>query len=58
VQAGEVYGNLAEDLTSQQYRLQETLDKDLVEFTNKLQKAGVPLIATSGTKVKAKQKVS
>ncbi|MEZ4571593.1 MAG: hypothetical protein R2849_14925 [Thermomicrobiales bacterium] len=48
-QAQEVYGNLAEDLTSARYQVQQFVDDEVAAFSAKLEAAGVPRLSTSKT---------
>jgi hypothetical protein len=46
-QAQEVYGNLAEDVTSVRYRVQEFVSDEVAAFSAKLEAAGVPRLSTA-----------
>ena len=46
-QAQEVYGNLAEDVTSARYRVQQFVDDEVAAFSAKLEAAGVPRLSTT-----------
>ena len=46
-QASEVYGNLAEDVTTVRYQVQQLAEDDVAAFAAKLSAAGVPLISTT-----------
>ncbi len=46
-QAQEVYGNLAEDVTSVRYRAQQFVDDEVAAFSAKLEAAGVPRLSTT-----------
>lgn len=46
-QAQEVYGNLAEDVTSARYQVQQFVDDEVAAFSAKLDAAGVPRLSTT-----------
>ncbi len=56
-QAQEVYGNLAEDVTSARYRVQQFVDDEVAAFSAKLEAAGVPRLSTSRVSIGTKAAV-